>query len=80
MSEIESLTEGEVTIGPASLYTIIKKLMGEHYIELFDDSDSRRKIYILIEKGRSMLVRDIDRRQKMIRFAQIGLEGDISHD
>ena len=80
MSEIEALTEGEVTIGPASLYTIIKKLIGEDYIVLFDDSDSRRKVYVLTEKGRSVLAGDMDRRQKMIRFAQIGLEGDVSHD
>lgn len=80
MSEIEELTEGEVKIGPASLYTIIKKLMGEEYIMLYDDSDSRRKVYLLTEKGRSVLQYDMIRRQKMIHFAQIGLEGDVSND
>ena len=80
MSTIEQLTDGEVTIGPASLYTIIKKLMGEQYIELFDDSDSRRKVYVLTEKGRAVLAHDIERRQKMIRFAKMGLKGEISDD
>lgn len=80
MSEIEALTDGEVTIGPASLYTIIKKLMAQEYITLYDASDSRRKVYTLTEKGRDVLIHDIARREKMIRFAQIGLEGDVSHD
>lgn len=80
MSEIEELTEGEVKIGPASLYTNIKKLIGEEYIVLYDESDSRRKVYTLTDKGRSVLQHDLVRRQKMIHFAQIGLQGEISHD
>lgn len=80
MSEIEELTEGEVKIGPASLYTIIKKLIDEEYIVLYDKSDSRRKVYMLTDKGRSVLHHDMKRRQKMIHFAQIGLQGEVSHD
>lgn len=80
MSDIEALTDGEVTIGPASLYTIIKKLMVQEYITLFDDSDSRRKVYMLTEKGRDVLQHDMKRREKMIRFAQMGLEGGTSHE
>lgn len=75
MSLVEELTEGQVAIGPASLYTIIKKLMKEGYIELFDDSDSRRKVYKLTEKGREVLAVDIERRKKMVEFAIEGLKG-----
>ena len=74
MSLVEELTEGQVSIGPASLYTIIKKLMNEQYITLYDDSDSRRKVYVLTEKGRNVLAADIERRKKMVEFAQQGLE------
>lgn len=75
MSLVEELTEGQVIIGPASLYTIIKKLMKEEYIELFDDSDSRRKVYSLTSKGRDVLKVDIERRKKMVQFAIEGLQG-----
>ena len=74
MSLVEELTEGQVSIGPASLYTIIKKLMQEHYIEMFDDSDSRRKVYVLTKKGRTILEQDIERRKKMLEFAQYELK------
>lgn len=77
MSLIEELTDGQVVIGPASLYTIIKKLMNESYIELYDDTDSRRKVYVLTEKGREVLKQDIDRRKTMVEFAQNGLKGEI---
>ncbi|MGE6257010.1 PadR family transcriptional regulator [Heyndrickxia sporothermodurans] len=77
MNLVEEITEGQVVIGPASLYTIIKKLMNESFIELYDDSDSRRKIYVLTSKGRDVLLHDIERRKKMVEFAEQGLKGDI---
>lgn len=75
MSLVEELTDGQVVIGPASLYTIIKKLMKQSYIELVDESDSRRKVYQLTEKGREVLMVDIERRKKMVEFAIEGLKG-----
>ena len=77
MSLVEELTNGQVAIGPASLYTIIKKLMKESYIKLYDESDSRRKVYVLTDLGRDVLKQDIVRRKTMIQFAENGLEGDI---
>lgn len=77
MSLVEELTNGQVAIGPASLYTIIKKLMGEQYIDLSDDTDSRRKVYVLTEKGREVLARDIQRRKIMVEFAEKELKGEF---
>ena len=51
MSMVEETTQGDFVIGPASLYTIIKKLLAEELILLQDSSNSRRKMYILTEKG-----------------------------
>lgn len=75
MSLVEEITEGTVVIGPASLYTIIKKLTNESYIELYSDEDSRRKEYVLTELGREILQRDISRRKTMLEFAETGLQG-----
>ena len=74
MSLVEETTEGTFVIGPASLYTIIKKLLAEDLIVLFDDSDSRRKVYALTEKGREVLTEDIKRRKVMIELAELGLK------
>lgn len=77
MSLVEETTKGSFVIGPASLYTIIKKLLKEELIVLQDDSDSRRKIYILTQKGREVLHRDILRRKAMIELAEKGLDRGI---
>ncbi|MCM3387916.1 PadR family transcriptional regulator [Ureibacillus chungkukjangi] len=76
MNLIEDTTKGSFVIGPASLYTIIKKLLKEELIVLHDDSDSRRKVYVLTAKGREVLTEDIKRRKVMIELAEKGLEGD----
>lgn len=73
MNLIEETTKGDFVIGPASLYTIIKKLLKEELIVLHDDSDSRRKVYTLTEKGREVLTEDIKRRKVMIELAEKGL-------
>lgn len=80
MKLIEDTTDGTFIIGPASLYTIIKKLMKENYIELHDKSDGRKKVYILTEVGRSALEWDISRRKVMIEFAEKGLSGGVEHE
>ncbi len=73
MNLIEETTKGHFIIGPASLYTIIKKLLKEELIILHDESDSRRKVYVLTQKGREVLTEDIERRKVMIELAEKGL-------
>lgn len=75
MKLVEDTTEGTFIIGPASLYTIIQKLLKETYIRLHDVSDGRRKVYILTDEGREALEWDIERRKVMINFAENGLSG-----
>ncbi|MTH54543.1 PadR family transcriptional regulator [Bacillus mangrovi] len=74
MNLIEETTKGAMTIGPASMYTIIKKLLKQEWIYLFDGSDSRRKTYLLTEKGRHVLNEDVKLRKRMIALAEAGLE------
>lgn len=80
MKLIEDTTEGIFIIGPASLYTNIKKLMKENFIELHDVSDNRRKVYVLTEEGRKVLQWDINRRKVMIDLAEKGLGGEWHHE
>lgn len=73
MNLIEETTKGVITIGPASMYTIIKKLIKQEWIYLHDDSDSRRKTYLLTEKGKEVLREDLLLRKQMIQLAETGL-------
>ena len=74
MNLIEEKTKGAITIGPASMYTIIKKLLKQEWIYLHDGSDSRRKTYLLTEKGREVLEEDVMLRKLMIQLAETGLK------
>jgi len=72
MSYIEQLTDKEVVIGPATAYTLIKKLLGSECIALSGEEDNeRRKTYMITDKGRRLVAGEIERRSRM---AQHGLE------
>lgn len=66
MQKVQEISKGEMVIGPASLYTILKKLQEGGYIELLEDDEERRKIYTLTDKGRMILKKDINRRITMV--------------
>jgi|LGVF01.1.fsa_nt_gb DNA-binding PadR family transcriptional regulator len=66
MQKVKEVSNGEIEIGPASLYTILKKLQTAELIMLIEQDDSRKKIYGLTEKGKEILITDIDRRKKMV--------------
>jgi DNA-binding PadR family transcriptional regulator len=74
MNLIEETSKGEIIIGPASMYTIIKKLVKQEWIYLHDGTDSRRKTYLLTEKGREVLEEDLKVRKWMIELAETGLK------
>ena len=69
MKYVEELTEGEFIIGPATLYTTIKKIQNSGYIELDGESEDRKKIYKLTEEGERLILSEIKRR---IRMAEQG--------
>ena len=76
MNLIEETTNGEITIGPASMYTIIKKFLKDEIIYLHDESNNRRKTYLLTDKGRKILENDLRIRKLMIQLAESGLKED----
>lgn len=70
MKTIENLTDGKFTIGPASLYTTLKKLLAADLVELNCESDENKKVYKITDKGREMLLKEIERKKMMIKFAE----------
>ncbi|NLL43277.1 MAG: PadR family transcriptional regulator [Firmicutes bacterium] len=73
MQTIEDLTDGEFVIGPASLYTNLKKLLKAGLIEEKPGEKSNRKVYAITASGIEALRTDLKRRKKMVRLAQQGL-------
>jgi DNA-binding PadR family transcriptional regulator len=74
MQAVQELSQGEMIIGPASLYTIIKKIQSADLIQLLEDNEERRKTYELTLKGKEMLKKDIKRRITMVRHGEEALK------
>ncbi len=70
MQEVKELSKGSVEIGPASLYTILKKLMTAELIRLVEQTEDRKKIYVLTIKGIDILKKDIKRRELMLKIGK----------
>lgn len=65
---LEERSGGTITLGPASLYTTLKKLSTAGFIEELDGEDSRRT-YQLTPAGRDVLARNIERRRSLLAMA-----------
>ncbi|MGO1226538.1 MAG: PadR family transcriptional regulator [Brachybacterium sp.] len=65
---LEAESAGTVVVGPASLYTTLKKLSAAGFIEELDAEDARRT-YQLTAVGRDVLERNIERRRQLLAMA-----------
>ncbi|GAA0179966.1 PadR family transcriptional regulator [Clostridium sediminicola] len=74
MQKVQELSQGQFIIGPASLYTIIKKLLNADLIKLVVSEDVRKKIYTLTSKGKEILKKDINRRISMVEHGKEALQ------
>jgi len=69
MKTIEEMTNNQFSIGSASMYTTIKKLLNAELITLCDEVN-KKKIYLATEKGIELLGKEVQRRKKMIKYAE----------
>ena len=69
MQKVEAMTNGEVSIGPGTLYGAFSTLEKEDLIELVRVED-RRKCYALTDKGRATLEAQIKRLRLMTHSAE----------
>ena len=70
MKTIEEDSNNEYKIGPASLYTTLKKLLAADLVQLHEDNNDNKKVYEITDKGREMLIKEIVRKKNMVRFAE----------
>lgn len=73
MQFLEQESGGAISLGPASLYTTLKKLSSAELIQELSGEDSRR-VYHLTPAGREVLIRNIERRRQLISMADHLLE------
>ena len=83
MRDISSQTKGKLRLGPATLYRSIKHLVADGLIEESDVrpdpalDDERRHYYRLTERGRQVVVAEVQRLEEVLHVARTrrGLRG-----
>ena len=72
--EVESITDGAVQLGPATLYRTLKELTTDGLIREVRmrgvDVDPRRRYYALTDRGRQALQVDAHRYDRLSRLAR----------
>lgn len=74
MQTLSELTEGEVVIGPATMYTTLKKMKAAGWIREEKGEDAKI-LYQVTEQGRNVLEQDYARRKHMMQLADRMLGG-----
>ncbi len=73
MKEVETVSGGQFTMGPGTLYTTIQRLLELGLIEetlYASDSERRRRCYRLSGTGRQVLEAELNRMESLVRSAQ----------
>lgn len=69
MAKIEALTDGSVRMGPASLYTTLKKLTDAGFIRLMAEEDAK-KVYHITDDGLEALRAEIGKRERYVKYGK----------
>lgn len=74
MREVEVRSEGQVKLGPGTLYGAVQRMLESGWIEETEGPDEgpgeRRRYYRLSRDGRSALSAEAARLQQMVKLAQ----------
>jgi DNA-binding PadR family transcriptional regulator len=79
MQAVEAETNGETRMGPGTLYGAIKRLLDEGLIEQSSQEvdpeldDERRNYYQLTSKGRSLLLSETEKMERLVGQAKHAL-------
>ena len=69
MQFIEEKTNGRLVLGAGSLYGAIESLCKKGWIALYDDSDVRRREYIVTALGRQIAEQELRRLRELTQIA-----------
>jgi len=74
MQKIEELSNQQVKLAAGTLYGAIENLLKQKLIQSVKNEDNRRKVYIITEKGKEVLLLDLERMNHMIWITESQLK------
>ncbi len=74
LQKVEELSGGEVRMAAGTLYGALENLQKLKFIQPVKSDDSRRKVFVISDKGKDMLFLDFQRMQHMTRITEEALK------
>ena len=84
MHEVQRITDGGVKLGPGAIYTTIKRLLADGFIEESDErpdpelDDHRRRYYRLTALGRTVAAAEVRRLEALVSSARPWALGEFA--
>jgi DNA-binding PadR family transcriptional regulator len=66
MKSIENEFNGHLSIGPATLYTTLSKMVKAELCSF--EEVANKKVYLITNKGKSVLTEEVNKRQQALQF------------
>ena len=70
MQKVKEMTKDTFEIGPASLYTSLKKMLNAKLICLCDTEEKDKKVYQITAYGITILKKNLERRRQMVQCGE----------
>lgn len=76
IKEVESMSRGRVVLATGTLYTALRRMLEDGWIERVEDGDSdgdgrERKLYRLTEEGRRIFKLEAERLQTLVHLTNL---------
>lgn len=73
MQKVEDISNGEVRMAAGTLYGAIDNLLKLKFIKPVKSDDNRRKVYIITEEGKNILILDWERMKRIVNTTEKNL-------
>ena len=78
MQYIEWLTEGRVTVGPGTLYSLLSRFENDEYIKMVSQKENK-KTYLITNLGRIILDKEIKRLEQLLNDSKRSDENEFQN-
>ncbi len=76
MGYIEEVTGGRLSLGAGTLYGALNSLCEKGWISVYDQTDGRKKEFLITETGKKIAEKELSRLRELVRFADGIMGGD----
>ena len=78
MKHIDQALEGQISIGPATLYTTLSKLVNAQLCSYVETAN--KKVYTITDSGKILLEEEVKKRELTLKFMHAQLQKGREHD